>query len=197
MVVFFDIGNVLLRYDSREVAKRIAWALRSHPLKVLRILWASDLVDAVERGALPPDKLFALFRDELGFEGDFESFRKLWCDHFTLERRNAALLKSLAARHRVFLLSNTNALHYEFIKERYAFARQAHGAVLSYELGLRKPEAAIYEAALKTAGAKASESVFIDDLEENVRGARRVGMAAIRNAPGVDLKSELAKLGVR
>ncbi len=196
MVVFFDIGNVLLRYDGREVARTIAWELRRHPLAVMREVWRGELVDSIERGKLSPEQLYALFRDKLGFSGSYGRFRLLWCDHFTLERRNAALLKSLAERHRVFLLSNTNALHYEFIRERYAFARQVHGAVLSYELGLRKPERAIYEAALKAAGAKPEESVFIDDLEENVRGARAAGIAAIRHTAGVDLKSELAKLGV-
>jgi len=153
MNIFFDIGNVLLYYDSYRMARTMAWELRSHPRKIAGTIWGEDLVDALERGRLPPDQLYVLFRDEFGFNGSFRRFRALWCDHFTLHRRNAALLKSLAARHRVFLLSNNNALHYQFIRERYAFTRHVRGAVLSYELGLRKPEPAIYRAALKAAGA--------------------------------------------
>jgi glucose-1-phosphatase len=196
VVVFFDIGNVLLSYDAKRAARRIAWELRRHPLKVLKTLWAGGLVDAVERGSIPPDQLYALFRTELGYEGTFAGFRRMWCDNFALHRRNAALLKELAAFHKVYLLSNTNALHYEFIRANYKFPGHVHGAVLSYELGLRKPEAAIYKAALRMAKASPKDAVFIDDLEENVDGARKVGMTGIHHKPDTDLRSELKKLGV-
>ena len=194
--VFFDIGNVLLRFDSKVIAAKIAWALRRHPLRVARHLWNRETVDAIERGKVSPDQIYRMFQSELDFKGSFAAFTRLWCDHFTLDRANFALLRRLGARRRVYLLSNTNALHYEFIRARYAFPKHIHGAVLSYELGLRKPEPAIYEAAVALAGVKPRECLFIDDLLENCEGARRYGLQAVHHPKGHDLRAELSALGL-
>lgn len=194
--VFFDIGNVLLKFDSAEVARKMAWAVRRHPLRVARYLWHSRIGEAVERGQVRAREIYRLMRGELGYKGDYEDFRRLWCDHFTLERQTAALLKRLTRSHRVYLLSNTNHLHYEFIRERYAFPHQVHGAVLSYKLGLRKPEPGIYLAALRQARVRAPEAVFIDDLEVNVAAAARLGMRALRYTGPEALRSDLGRLGV-
>ena len=194
--VFFDIGNVIVRFDPKVVARKIAWALRRHPVKVARYLWSSAAIEAIERGEMTASELFALFRGEFGYAGDYRAFRKLWCDHFALIRPNAALLKKLARTHKVYLLSNTNDLHYEYLRKRYAFAGQVHGAILSYELRMRKPEPRIYDAAVKLAGRPAGECLFIDDNLENIEAARRFGMQVIHHTPGHDLKAAFAKLGL-
>jgi glucose-1-phosphatase len=194
--VFFDIGNVLLAFDPKRVAAKIAWRLRHSPLKVARYLWSSNHVDAIERGEITPKQLFTVFQTQFEFEGSYGDFSRLWCDHFTLLRANAALLKRLAEKRKVYLLSNTNELHYDFIKANYAFPRHVHGAVLSYELGLRKPEAAIYRKAVELARVDAAQCLFVDDLAENVEAARRCGLQAIRHASGMDLRAAFKKIGV-
>lgn len=195
-VVFFDIGNVLLRFEVGAVLRAIAAAVRRRPLRVGRLLWSGGLVDRIERGRLSSRELFAIFRGELGYDGDFTAFRRLWCDHFTLDRGAAGLLRRVSRRMPVYLLSNTNQMHYQFIEENYRFPSLVKGAALSYELGLRKPEAKIYQAALAMAQAKPQEAVFVDDLEANIRGARRVGMHALRYRGALRLEKDLKVLGV-
>lgn len=196
-VVFFDVGNVLLRIDTRLVALRMAWELRRHPLRMMRYLAKTlSTVDGVERGTIGARELYGIFRAELGFEGSFARFRDFWCDHFTLDRAAFALLRRVARTRRVYLLSNTNRLHFEHIRRRYAFTREVHGAVLSYEHGARKPEPAIYDAALRVAGARPEECLFIDDRPENVEAARRRGLRAIRYTRSEDLHEALETLGL-
>lgn len=194
--VFFDIGNVLLTFDAKAVVAKIAWRLRRHPLKLAQYLWSHKAVEDIERGRLSPEGLFAVFKDELGFDGTYAEFRDLWCDHFTLDRANFALLRSLAKTRRVYLLSNTNRLHYDFIRQRYAFPKLVHGAILSHEVGLRKPEPGIYEAAVRLAGVAPEGCLFIDDLEENVKGARRCGLQAIHHTKGHNLRAAVKALGL-
>jgi len=194
--VFFDIGNVLLRFDPAEVRRRILATLGKKPMGVLRLILSGRLVDDLERGRLPPRELYRVFREDLGFPGDYASFRLLWCDHFTLNRDTQALLKKVARRTPVYLLSNTNHLHYEFIRKHYAFPRLISGAVLSFRLGLRKPGPGIYKAALRRARVQAREALFIDDMRANVRGARAVGMRALRYRGAKRLRQELRGLGL-
>ncbi|MBI4423279.1 MAG: HAD family phosphatase [Elusimicrobia bacterium] len=194
--VFFDIGNVLLRFNAADILREVSEEIRRHPLRVAKYLWSSRIGERIELGQVSGRQLYALFRKELEYAGAYDRFRRLWCDHFTLERRSAALLKRVARTHKVYLLSNTNRLHYEFIRKRYAFARHAHGAILSYRLRLRKPDPAIYRAALKTARVRPEEAVFIDDLPENVEAARRLGLHALQFRGAPELRLQLARLGV-
>ncbi|MBI5631570.1 MAG: HAD family phosphatase [Elusimicrobia bacterium] len=193
-VVFFDIGNVLLTFSARKVALKLAAAVRCSPWKLARVLWTSGLAEKVERGQVSPLELYHIFRWELGFQGSRKDFERAWCDHFTLNRGTAALLKRLRKTHKVYLLSNTNELHYDYISRNYSFTKQVHGAVLSHELGLRKPEPEIYRAALKKARALPAQAVFIDDLAENVDAARRAGIHAFQYTELPALRRELSRL---
>lgn len=192
--VFFDIGNVLLRFSARMVLRRFAWAVGRHPLKVADYLWNSDLGERIELGRVGGPELYGMFRRELDYRGSYAQFRRLWCDHFTLDYGTHAILKRTARRVPTYLLSNTNALHIDFIRERYAFPRLVRGAILSHELGLRKPDYAIYRAALKLSKTKPEETVFVDDLAPNVEAARRLGMIAIRFRGAEDLRRRLREL---
>ena len=194
--VFFDIGNVLLRFSSRDVLKRIAWEVRGCPVKLAKYLWHSDIGERIERGELTGDQLYALFQTELGYKGTPAQFRLLWCDHFTLDRGSYAVLKRTAKNVPTYLLSNTNALHIDFIRERYEFPSLVRGAILSHELGLRKPDPAIYRAALKMSGTQPEETVFVDDLKPNVEAAKKVGMIAIRFSGAEDLRRRFETLGI-
>lgn len=194
--LFFDIGNVLVRFDLPGLLKDFAWSPGSSAWKVARLVWSRKLVDAVERGRLDGPALHAAVRAETGFAGDYDAFRKVWCGHFKLDGATSVLFRRLARRHPVYLLSNTNTLHWEFIQKRYAFAREAKGAVLSCAVGARKPEEAIYEAAVLAAGVPAQRCLFIDDLEENVRGAKAAGLRALRFKSAAQLRRDLASYGL-
>ncbi|MBI5247281.1 MAG: HAD family phosphatase [Elusimicrobia bacterium] len=194
--VFFDIGNVLLKFSNKRILRKFAWAVRRHPVKVARHIWKGGLVDRIERGEVSGTDLHDLFIKEFGYTGDYAKFKGLWCDHFTLDRGSFAVLKNLSGRMPTYLLSNTNALHIEHIRERYSVPGLVKGAILSHELRLRKPQREIYEAALTMSGTLPDETVFIDDLEENCEGARKVGLHAIRYRGARDLKKRLAALGV-
>lgn len=195
--VFFDIGNVLLNFDPHAVLREIAGVLGRPPRQVARFFEKPGRIEALERGELSIEGLYHIFQKDLGYQGSYPRFKKLWCDHFTLDRSTAALLKEVAGRLPTYLLSNTNALHYEFIRARYAFTRHVRGAVLSHEIGMRKPEPRIYAAALKLARLnQPGQALFIDDLKPNVAAARRAGLLAILYRGPEDLRRRLRTFGV-
>ena len=85
-------------------------------------------------------------------------------------------------QYRLFLLSNTNALHIAKVKEsmgmeRYQrFQNSFEKFYLSHELKMRKPDPSIYEFVMKENGLEAAETLFIDDTKENTDSALQVGI---------------------
>lgn len=194
--VFFDIGNVLLKFSIRKVIGKFSSVVGRHPLKIARYLWSSDVGHRIERGEMSSEQIYEMFQKELGFKGTFAQFRILWCDHFTLDRASLSLLKKSAARVPTYLLSNTNALHIDFIRERYGFIDEVAGAIYSHEVGARKPEPAIYKAALKLSKTAPHETVFVDDLKPNVAAARKLGIIGIQFEGAADLRNRFKSLGI-
>lgn len=194
--VFFDVGNVLLRFSQKRILSRFAGAVGCRPAEVARHIWNGALINRIERGEVTGKDIHRLFIGELGYRGSYASFKALWCDHFTLDRGSYAVLKRVSKTTPTYLLSNTNQLHFDFIRKRYAFPELVRGEILSHKLRLRKPQAGIFRAALRMSGTKPEETLFIDDLEENCMGARIVGLHAIRYRGVADLKKRLSALGL-
>lgn len=171
----FDLGNVLVGFDREDVMRKLGEGAGCGAGAFRRAYAAANIEDALERGLLSERALFAWFQS-LGFDGDFDEFALLWCDHFHELKPVSALFSGLKGRAKLLILSNTNSLHYKFLSNRFPFLGLADAVVLSYQLGLRKPEAAIYRAALKAAGAQPHEAVFIDDVKANADAAAALGI---------------------
>jgi putative hydrolase of the HAD superfamily len=89
---------------------------------------------------------------------------------------------AVEGKYRLFLLSNTNALHIEKVTENMGMERFARfkgcfeSCYLSHEINLRKPDSAIYTFVLETNGLKASETFFVDDTKENTEASLALGI---------------------
>lgn len=85
-------------------------------------------------------------------------------------------------KYRLFLLSNTNDIHIEFVKEQMGmekfnrFKNVFEVFYLSYEMGMRKPDTEIFEFVLNDVDLIASETLFVDDTQENTDAAARLGI---------------------
>jgi putative hydrolase of the HAD superfamily len=107
-----------------------------------------------------------------------------------------SLFESLRQRHRLLLLSNTNAMHFRMAQERYPLLRHFDGYVLSYEVGSLKPSPEIYREAIARAGCRPQECFFTDDIPANVEAARKEGMQAVQFQSFDQLQADLRARGV-
>jgi FMN phosphatase YigB (HAD superfamily) len=96
------------------------------------------------------------------------------------------LLEKAGKCYRTFLLSNTNAIHlpyyFEYLHKIYGTKGYTHlfeKSYFSHELGLRKPDAEIFQHVMQDAGILPDETLFIDDFIENIEAARRLGFQTI------------------
>ena len=115
------------------------------------------------------------------------------------EKKTLSILQKLKSNYNIWLLSNTNSKHIQDeIEINYLFPKLVDGAIYSFEVGHRKPGKDIYKVALETAKVFApEESLFIDDLYENIQAARNLGMNAIHFQSIEKLKVELNNVGLK
>ena len=136
-----------------------------------------------ESGRISTDEFIKKCTSDLNLKVTAKEFEDAFNDVFSELKPMTSLLKNLASdgRYDLFLLSNTSPLHFDFIRDRYKFIEHFYKLGLSYELKAIKPEPEIYSRAIDYFGIiNTSESVFIDDLEENCKGARAFGIHAIQ-----------------
>jgi len=103
-------------------------------------------------------------------------------------------LEELKKSYRLFLLSNTNEIHRIKFHEDfendfgYSFYDLFEHNFYSHEMGMSKPDPQIYLKTLKEADIIAEETLFIDDMEENIEAAKVIGMKGLHIQPGTLLE---------
>ena len=84
----------------------------------------------------------------------------------------------------------------QYINERFPLLQEFDAQILSHEVGLLKPDPAIFELTLRHCGLEADRTLFIDDLRANVEAARALGMSAIQFESAEQIRAELTNRGV-
>jgi glucose-1-phosphatase len=194
--VVFDLGNVLLRFDETITRDRLASRTGKTAGEIESYFRGTPHVMHLVLGKVTGQRFCRIVSKDLGFDGDFEEFTAIWSEIFTPIEPMLELAASLATRLPRILLSNTNAIHMHHVLEHYPVLQEFDAQILSHEVGLLKPDRAIYELTLRHSGLEASRTLFIDDLRANVEGARAVGMRAIQFEGVEQVRQELTKLGV-
>ena len=106
------------------------------------------------------------------------------------------LVKELSGKVRLGLLSDTDPLHWKYIRRRFEVIALIERPTLSFETGFRKPEKEAYLAAARNVGAAASRCLYIDDLIENVQGAMDAGLEAIQFVNVGQLRKDMINRGI-
>ncbi len=198
--IYFDLGNTLVYFDHWIACRQMALASDLPAQRVWQALFQSDLELRYERGQVDNRAFYEAFCQATGTRPDYDRLLVAGSDIFWL---NHSLLPVVAqidgAGYPLGILSNTSPAHWAWVTAgRFAIVNQAFEvAALSYEIGACKPEPKIYQAAAQLAGVAPEEIFFVDDMPENVAGAREAGFDAVLYTTTRDLVEQLNRRGVR
>ena len=186
--LIFDFGDVFINLDKKGALE--------NTLNLFGIDAISEEIHAMntlyEQGLITTNEFLEFYLENFP-KLDKDSILDSW-NHILLDFPNHRLdfLEELAAekKYKLILLSNTNELHMNWVKENIGFYEEFKSYFdafyLSYEIQLRKPNANIYEFVLNENNIKAEESLFIDDTEENIISASKLGIHTWHLNPGTD-----------
>lgn len=182
MLYIFDLGNVIVDIDFSRVLG--TWSdLARVPLAQLKQSFTmGEAFHQHERGEIADEAFAKAMCHDMDLPLSYEQFAHGWQAIFVELRPEVIDIMSKLREqgHRVVVLSNTNALHTTFWPSEYP---QIHAAAdhvyLSQEMGMRKPEARIYQRVLEREGFSAADAVFFDDNADNIEGASRLGITSV------------------
>jgi len=161
-------------------------------------IFGGGLETAYDEGRLSSREFHSAVNRLLGVETEFEEFARMWSDIFTENVEVSRLVRLLkGSGYRVYLLSNTNEMHFEYVLARFPVLGEFEEHILSYRVGCRKPDPGIFREALRRSGQAAEKHVYVDDVEEYARAASALGMVGIHFRSAGQLREQLARSGVR
>jgi putative hydrolase of the HAD superfamily len=195
--ILFDLGRVLVHFDFGIGYAALEKSCKYRAAEIPKRLARTGLVERFESGQVPPREFFAQFCATLELDMEFERFREIWSSIFTHQILPEEMIEGLARRYRLVLLSNTNALHFEMIREWYPhLLRHFSALILSHEVGAMKPRTEIFEAAIAAAGCRAEECFYTDDIVAYVEAARARGIDGVVFEGREQLESEMRRRGI-
>lgn len=193
--IFCDLGVVLIDLDMERCMKSF------QDLGVMDIAaqvgqsFKAGLFFALEEGTITPAEFRNAIRSKTDRIITDEQIDDAWNSFLaTIDPRKLMLLKKIRQRYKVFMLSNTNKIHFDYMEVHSFEKGKGFGLTdcfdkcyLSYELHLSKPNREIFDAVLNDAGAMPENSLFIDDNARNIATAARMGFKVCHYRSTADL----------
>lgn len=198
--IIFDLGGVFLNLDFSRTRQAFGALGTQRFDRLWSPLTQSPFFEAYERGEIDTQT----FRDEMRAHLQLDRATDSQLD----EAWNAMLgdipvdrlqwLQGLSGRYRVFMLSNTNAMHMQHI-EKNSLPQHTHPRLADYfeksycsfEIGARKPEPAAFAHVMQDSGLSLATTLFVDDLPLNIAAAKTFGLHATLLAPHMHLSEVL------
>ena len=195
--VISDLGRVLVDFDNWRFLHRME---RHSPLSaedmMSRFRDNISVLRQFDMGKISPDGFYRRAVSLLEASVGKDSFFQYYNDVFSLNPYVLAVLKRLMGRYRLILLSNTDKERYGFVTSKFPEILFFDSYILSYEVGAVKPDLKIYRKALEAARAEAEECVFIDDLEDNIKAAKNLGIQTVLLKADTDIAARLQDIGL-
>lgn len=200
--LIFDFGGVIIEIDPMAYVGEIQ-ELGCNDLQGMHESFLKDGVyRQFETGTLSAEAFRARIRKFLPDHAPDSRIDHAWNLIIGgIPEHRVRFLESLRSKYRTFLLSNTNPIHYghyqDYVRKTFHFPSLDslfEKAYYSFQIGRYKPDLEIFEFVLQDSGLNPSETLFIDDMEENIVAARQCGLQGLHVPEGADFMELMKSL---
>ena len=181
--IIFDFGGIIIDIDYEAVRQAFIKIGMEDPKKYYEHEQHSKLVEDFECGLISADEFRQELISNMNAKVDFKTFDDAWNSIIkTIPQPRVELIDALRKKYKVFLLSNTNCIHYAKYTDDFkrSYNRELidlfDKAYFSYQMKLRKPDIKIFETVLIEQNIDPKETIFIDDSKINIEAAKLTGM---------------------
>jgi len=193
--IIFDFGGVLINWDPRKIVEAY---FQHQPHAVddfMTEIGFSDWNAEQDKGRPFNEGVIALSRSFPQYSNLIHAFRDRWEDSISGPvDGSVVILHQLKEKgYAIYGLSNWSAETFPIIRQRYQFFDLFDGIIISGEVGMVKPDPAIFKLALKMIARPAPECLFIDDSPPNINTAKLLEINTIQYTSPEQLHIELIR----
>jgi len=179
--ILFDLGNVIIDTDINLTIQEFKKFGIENITKVLGTDLNKDFYYNFEKGFLSDISFRKKINDEFNLQLTAQQFDYAWNKMLlTIKPNKIEILKKIKSKYKIFLLSNTNKIHIDYIeKQDYWFNYLYDYKFYSHQIGCRKPDNDAFIKVISLSGIKPEETLFIDDRIENIEAAKKLKFKTI------------------
>ena len=186
--IIFDLGGVILDLDVPATVRAFGKLSGIPAEKAKKIFARSPEFQTFEKGLINEGAFRNFIRKAYAISATDDAIDDCWNAMLLgLPVSKVNLIQQLRKRHKVYLLSNTNSIHLRFINNVIVKNLTGDDAIdvffdqayYSHKMGMRKPDAEIYEKVLSENNLNPEETLFLDDNISNVEGANALGIKTV------------------
>jgi FMN phosphatase YigB (HAD superfamily) len=193
----FDLGGVMIDVVESIPIATFAGLSGKTCEEVFGQIFSPERKRPIETGAITPGAHANRASQALGLSLDTREF---WQVHCTSHRENRAvgeIVAAVAQQAQVTIASNLPSPHWDWVQEHLPYARLFKPPILSFEIGVMKPDPEYYRQLICRSGFPPNRIFFTDDRPENVEAARAEGIEAFLFNGAAGLRADLVRCGVR
>ncbi|HPD47353.1 MAG TPA: HAD family phosphatase [Anaerohalosphaeraceae bacterium] len=195
--VIFDLGRVIVDVDVSKLASFVAATPSQTDIdRVIMNVLNDELMLKFNTGQVGPEEFYRGITGRFDLQLEFEEFATLWCGVFSPIAGMPELIRQLEGRFKLGLLSDTDPLHWNHLRRTHPILEVFRRPTLSFQVGMTKPDPAIFQTAARHVDTPPQACLYIDDLPANAAGAAAVGMKSIVFRDPCTLRRQLAEMGL-
>ncbi len=193
--IVWDLGGVLVRTEDRQPRQDLAARLGMRTRDLMAMVWGDETDNRAQLGQITWEEHWENIRVELGLTPEeLPGAQDQFFAGDVLDTELVEFIRGLKSDYTVALLSNALSNLRHMLFEEWKIEDAFHQLIISAEVGLMKPDPAIYALTLERIGFEPAEAVFIDDFKHNIAAAKDAGMHGIHFQTPEQAKAELMSL---
>ncbi len=193
--IIFDLGRVILNLDFDASINAFKKLGLSDDILANYSAYPDPCFYEQEIGIISPNEFLKKMTAILGNDGiTKEQVRTAWLKMvLDIPEHRVKVLQQLGKKYNIYLFSNSNKIHIDHIdiefREKYGFEFSSLFVMqfYSHEIHVRKPDLISFEKVIKLSGVNPHETLFVDDLKENIEGARKAGLKTLWLKEGMEM----------
>ena len=195
--IIFDLGNTLVYFDLGYFYSGVAEReKRLNAAKFKKFIIKNRLDIKLITGRLNHKDFFRKLKRKFDLKIGYNDFIYFYSDIFWVNENMKRFLEKISRvkKYKLFLLSNTDSPHINFIDKNFPFIKIIKNRVLSYKINMAKPDKKIFKYIIDKFKLLPEETVLIDDIKENLLSAQKLGINTIHYSSHRKFTSEFSKL---
>ena len=195
--IIFDLGNTLVYFDLGYFYSGVAEReKRLNAAKFKKFIIKNRLDIKLITGRLNHKDFFRKLKRKFDLKIGYNDFIYFYSDIFWVNENMKRFLEKISGvkKYKLYLLSNTDSPHINFIDRNFPFIKIIKNRVLSYKINMAKPDKKIFKYTIDKFKLLPEETVLIDDIKENLLSAQKLGINTIHYSSHRKFTSEFSKL---